>query len=521
MSFEETESFLQRKKKLDEIRQLGVDPYPHKYTPKTTAAQLHQRRCEDRLLLGESDQAERGETEETSLAGRLTLFRAMGKNAFGNIQDGSGTIQVLFNRKYSQVTQYISNENLSPLKFIEKKCDLGDFLGIQGHLFLTKRGELTLYAKECTLLCKSLLPLPDKHSGLVDKELRYRKRWLDLITQPKSRDTFFLRSKILREIRRKMESLEFLEVETPILQNTYGGAEAHPFRTHLQSLNQNMFLRISLEPALKKLMVGGSHRIFEMGKVFRNEGIDRSHNPEFTLLEAYAAYWDYHEVRHFVEDLFHHLAKVVWGKSSQVMYHEDKEVLIDLAPPWKSMTMKESLFKYARIDVDSYSDEALRKEVISCREARALEVVAAMSRGTLIATLFEEKVESQLIEPHHILDHPVETTPLCKPHRKNTERELLVERFESFILGKEMCNAYTELNDPILQKKLFLQQREIKKREEMDSHPIDEEFIEAISQGMPPMGGLGIGIDRLVMLLTQNTSIREVLYFPLMRCENP
>ncbi len=507
------EEFKNRSEKLAEIRALGIDPYPPKFSP-TQSAHALQHKYEAHSL-GPSAAAEAGETEYVALAGRLVLFRAMGKNVFAQLQDSTGRIQLMFNRDLTEVAGLPSLPELSPLKFIEKKLDLGDFIGVEGHLFRTQKGELTLFVRKVTLLCKTLLPLPDKHKGLTDIETRYRKRWLDLITHPEVAATFRLRSRILHLIRAYCAKAGFDEVETPILQSIYGGAEAKPFTTELNALHQKMFLRISLEISLKKLIVGGMERVFEISKVFRNEGLDRTHNPEFTMLEAYAAYWDYNDMMVFTEDLFEMLALELFG-STRIQV-EGRE--IDLKTPWIRMSMVDAIKTYARIDVHAYSDEELRSQLLTLTHLDPKEIQKA-PRGILIAKVFGEWVEPHLIQPHHIIDHPIETTPLCKLHRDPKLRsEQFVERFESFINGAEICNSYTELNDPELQRKLLMQQNDLREGGNEEAHPLDEEFIEAICQGMPPTGGLGIGIDRLVMLMTQAPSIRDVLFFPIMRNE--
>lgn len=511
------EEFQNRKEKLAEIRALGVEPYPAKFTPDSDSKSAHEKY--NSPSIGDSAAAEAGTTPAASFAGRLVLFRAMGKNAFAQLQDHTGRIQVMFNRDKTTVNGYTPSgeEALSPLKFIEKKVDLGDLLGVEGHLFYTGKGELTLFVKQATLLCKTLLPLADKHSGLADKELRYRKRWLDLITNPEVGDRFRIRSAILRFIRDYLEAQQFIEVETPVLQSIYGGAQASPFKTRLNALDQEMFLRISLEIPLKKLIVGGMHRIFEIGKAFRNEGMDRTHNPEFTMLEAYAAYWDYNDMMALVENLFEGVAKKLFGKTKIQVLHGEELVEVELAAPWKRISMKDSLREYAGIDFDNSSDAAL-KEKLNSKGVFDPKEVAKWSRGILLLKLFEEFVEAKLLQPHHITDHPVESTPLCKLHRNPTERSQgIVERFESFVLGGEICNAYTELNDPELQRTLLEEQAAKKAAGDEEANPLDEEFIEAICQGMPPTGGVGIGIDRLVMLFTNSTSIRDVLYFPWMK----
>lgn len=515
--YHQHEEFKNRSLKLHEIRALGIEPYPAKFTPTQTAhALLH--KYESRELAG-SEEAEAGKTEHVALAGRLVLFRAMGKNAFAHLQDSTGRIQLMFNRDHIKVAGLPQSPELTPLKFIEKKIDLGDIIGIEGHIFRTQKGELTVYVNTMTLLCKTLLPLADKHSGLTDKGVRYKKRWLDLITNPDVATTFRVRSKILRLIRSYFEKADFMEVETPILQNIYGGAAARPFTTELNAQNQLMYLRISLEISLKKLLVGGLERIYEISKVFRNEGIDRTHNPEFTMLEAYAAYWDYNDMMVFTEKLFETIALDLSGKTEIVLQRDGVDYTIDLKAPWKRMSMKEAVYHYGKIDIDKLSDEEMRKTLIDTGSFDPKEIKPA-PRGILIAKLFEHFAESHLIQPHHIIDHPIETTPLCKLHRDpKLRQEQLVERFESFIFGSEMCNSYTELNDPELQRSLLEDQSGKRDAGDEEAHPLDEDFVEAICQGMPPAGGLGIGIDRLVMLFTQAASIRDVLFFPIMRAD--
>lgn len=514
------DEFLKRLEKLNELRKLGINPYPVKFKPKETAQEL-QEKFKDQAV-GTSEEAAAKKTPAVQVAGRLVLFRAMGKNAFAHIQDHTSRIQVMFNREATHLTGYIpqeGEESVNAFKLIEKKIDLGDLIGIAGYLFRTHKGELTIFVTEVTLLSKTLLPLADKHSGLADKELRYRKRWLDLISNPEVQQTFRLRSDLLKLIRDYMHSHQFLEVETPVLQSIYGGAEARPFTTKLNALEQEMFLRISLEIPLKKLIVGGMDRVFEMGKVFRNEGIDRSHNPEFTLMEAYAAYWDYNDMMEFVEKLFETLALKLFGRTEIPVYSAERgeSVIIDLKTPWKKMTMKEAIETYGHLNVDALSDAEIRA-LLADSDHIDLKKLAKLSRGLLIAALFEVKAEPHLIQPHHIIDHPIETTPLCKLHRQEEKRkEGLVERFESFILSQEICNAYSELNDPVLQRELLEKQAERREAGDEEASPLDEEFIEAICQGMPPTGGVGIGIDRLVMIFTNAASIRDVLYFPWMK----
>lgn len=515
--YHQHEEYQNRLSKLREIHALGIDPFPHTFVPSAFAEELD-KQWEGKEV-GHFDDAAAGKTPHVKIAGRLMLFRAMGKNAFGHIQDHTGRIQVMFNRDSTKVNGLKPDGELTPLKFIEKKLDLGDIVGVEGTLFRTQKGELTIFATTVTLLCKVLLPLPDKHSGLADKGVRYRKRWLDLIVNPDSVKTLLMRSRIVQLVRNYLQKQGFVEVETPVLQNVYGGAQARPFTTHLNALDQEMFMRISLEIPLKKLIVGGLDKVFEMSKVFRNEGIDRTHNPEFTELEAYAAYWDYHDTMRLMEELFQHIALELFQTTKLQVEKEGKLYEIDVKAPWKRLSMKDSIKLYAQIDVDAQSDEELRNVLRKRSKLEEKEIVSA-NRGLLIAKIFSEIVEEHLIQPHHIIDHPIETTPLCKLHRDpKLAKEGIVERFESFILGGEYSNAYTELNDPVLQRKLLEDQAAQKLAGDEEANPLDEEFIEAICQGMPPTSGIGMGIDRLVMLFTNAQSIRDVLFFPIMKPE--
>ena len=506
------EEYQNRLSKLEEIKRFGVEPYPHAFSTSHTCASLLDEFTSEKAT---SEEAESGQSDTVAIAGRLVLFRAMGKNAFAQIQDESGRMQLMFNRDNTTVTGLDSPE-IRPIKFIEKKLDLGDIIGVEGNLFRTHKGELTIYVKKMTLLTKTLLPMPDKHAGLVDKGVRYHKRWLDLISNRDVLDTFKTRAEVIKIVRNYMDEHAFMEVETPILQNIYGGAEARPFTTQLNAIDQEMYLRISLEIALKKLMIGGYERIYEIGKVFRNEGIDRTHNPEFTMLETYRAFWDYNDVMSFTENLFETIALKLFGttKLKSRIEQDGEEHEVDLKTPWRRLTMKESIQQYANFDVDALSDDQMKEILI--KKGGDKDEINGKPRGLLIAALFEEFVEHHLIQPHHITDHPIETTPLCKLHRNPKEREEnIVERFESFILGFEFCNAYSELNDPIHQRTLLEQQAAKRDAGDEEAVPMDEEFIEALCQGMPPTGGLGIGIDRLVMLFTGVHSIRDVLFFPI------
>jgi len=520
-SYHQQEDFKLRNQKLKEIEEMGIDPFPPKFTPTEKAESLIKKY--EGQEVGHSEDGANGSTDSVCVAGRLVLFRAMGKNAFAQIQDDTGRIQVMFNRDLTEVTGFDRETNESkPIKFIEKKIDLGDIIGIEGHLFRTQKNELTIYAKKVTLLCKTVLSLPDKHSGLSDKGVRYRKRYLDLISNQEVKKTFEIRSKIMKVIRSYFEDAGFLEVETPVLQNIYGGAEARPFKTHLNALDQEMFLRISLEIPLKKLIVGGFDKVFEIGKVFRNEGIDKTHNPEFTEIEAYASYWDYNDMMTFIENLCEKIALDLFGTTKLEFLKEGDEqpTVIDIKAPWKRMSMIESIKTYGDIDIYAHSDDELRSILKEKGEDDPKDIDQA-PRGKLIAMLFEAFVEEHLIQPHHITDHPIETTPLCKLHRDpKLRKERIVERFESFIFANELANSYTELNDPVLQRTLLEDQNKKRETGDDEAHPLDEDFIEAICQGMPPCCGVGMGIDRLVMLLTRQISIRDVLFFPLMRFDD-
>lgn len=518
------DEFMTRTNKLAEIRSLGINSYPNSFEVSHDVPSL--RSLYDHQDVGDSEQATNKTTTFVKTSGRIVLLRCMGKNIFANILDNSQIIQIMFNRDFSSVVGLSKEAPISSIKFIEKKLDIGDIIGIEGFLFRTYKGELTILVETVTLLCKSLLSLPDKHAGLVEKEIRYRKRWLDLISSEHTRKVFITRSLIVKEFRSYMSSLDFMEIETPILQTNYGGADAAPFLSHVNALDCDMFLRISLEISLKKLLVGGLNRIYEIGKIFRNEGIDRTHNPEFTLMEAYAAYWDYYDMMGFMENLLETLAVKITG-STKVTYSyfknskgENEEVEIDFKAPWKRLSMKQSILEYAHINVDTKTDAELQKILLE-KTKLPMEEVVGKSRGILISLLFDELVSSQLIQPHHIMDHPIETTPLCKLHRDpELAKEGLVERFESYVIGQELCNAYSELNDPLLQRELFEKQRKMKEsKNTQESHSLDEDFLEALCQGMPTSGGIGIGIDRLVMLLTNSASIRDVLFFPMMKPE--
>ena len=435
--------------------------------------------------------------KEVSVAGRMMVKRIMGKASFCKIQDKQGVIQC-----------YVSRDDLGEEAYAEfKKMDIGDIIGVKGFVFRTKTGEITVHTKELTLLTKSLKPLPEKFHGLQDTDVRYRQRYLDLIVNPEVRDTFVKRSQILREIRRFLDDRGFMEVETPMLVPNAGGAAARPFETHYNALDVDVKLRISLELYLKRLIVGGLERVYEIGRVFRNEGVDTRHNPEFTLMELYQAYTDYNGMMDLTEDMFRHLAKVVCG-STTITYQGTE---IDLGKPFERLTMIDAIKKNSGVDFDTVKTE---EEAKALAKAHNIAFEERHSRGDIINLFFETYCEENLIQPVFIMDHPVEISPLTK--KKPTD-PTKVERFELFIYGREMCNAYSELNDPIDQRARFAAQDALAAAGDAEANHTDEDFLNALEIGMPPTGGIGYGIDRLVMLLTDSAAIRDVLLFPTMK----
>ncbi len=435
--------------------------------------------------------------KEVSVAGRMMVKRIMGKASFCKIQDKQGVIQC-----------YVARDDLGEEAYAEfKKMDIGDIIGVKGFVFRTKTGEITIHTKELTLLTKSLKPLPEKFHGLQDTDVRYRQRYLDLIVNPEVRDTFVKRSQILREIRRFLDDRGFMEVETPMLVPNAGGAAARPFETHYNALDVDVKLRISLELYLKRLIVGGLERVYEIGRVFRNEGVDTRHNPEFTLMELYQAYTDYNGMMDLTEDMFRHLAKVVCG-STTITYQGTE---IDLGKPFERLTMIDAIKKYSGVDFDTVKT---KEEAKALAKAHNIAFEERHSRGDIINLFFETYCEENLIQPVFIMDHPVEISPLTK--KKPTD-PTKVERFELFIYGREMCNAYSELNDPIDQRARFAAQDALAAAGDAEANHTDEDFLNALEIGMPPTGGIGYGIDRLVMLLTDSAAIRDVLLFPTMK----
>jgi len=475
----------QRLDSLSRIRARGIDPYPHSYHPSHTIREA--------MTLFEQ-QGER--SQDISLAGRIISRRSIGKMSFLDVRDGSGKIQL------SLRYDLLGRERYELLQDI----DIGDIIGASGKLFQTKTGELTLEVSDFSMLCKSLRPLPEKWHGLSDVEKRYRQRYLDLISNEESRNIFVLRSKIITAVRSFLDSRGFMEVETPVLQPHAGGASARPFVTHHHTLDEDLYLRIALELHLKRLVVGGFDKVYEIGRVFRNEGISVVHNPEFTMLECYQSYADYHDIMTLVEEMFASVAKEVLGNTRLTRNGQ----IMDLGLPWQRLYLREVIEDRCSIDFEDYPDAAsLRARMTEL----GIRVEPTKGKGRLIEELISTFVEPKVVQPTFLLDYPVEMSPLAK--RKPGD-DHLVERFEGFVDGMEVANAFTELNDPLEQRERFHQQ--LKERVADEEAEIgDEDFLQALEYGMPPTGGLGIGIDRLVMLLTGQQSIREVILFPQLK----
>ncbi|MBI4550916.1 MAG: lysine--tRNA ligase [Candidatus Latescibacteria bacterium] len=487
--FSPNEVIAQRHHKLQEVRSRGYDPYPYRFEVTHTAQDILDK-AETLIQAG----------QPVSVAGRLVAKRDHGKASFAHLMDRTGRIQL-----YLRVDEV--GEAVYDLYY--RLLDVGDFVGVNGTVFRTRTNEVTVKATALTLLAKSLRPLPEKWHGLKDVETRYRQRYVDLIMNPRVREVFVVRSRLIRAIQRFLDDRGFLEVETPILQPLYGGALARPFRTHHNALDMPLYLRIADELYLKRLVVGGFERVYEIGRDFRNEGIDRAHNPEFTQLEFYQAYADYMDIMRTVEELVSTVVQEVTG--STTITFQGKTA--DLTPPWRRVSMLDAITEYAGVDVAGKSHE----ELAAVCQALHVEVDPSRGRGRLIEGLFETCVQPHLIDPTFVTDYPVEISPLAKRHRNNPE---LTERFEGFICGSECCNAFSELNDPIDQRERFQQQVEQHRLGDEEAHVLDEDFLRAMEYGMPPTGGCGIGIDRLTMLVTDSPSIKDVLLFPHMRSES-
>lgn len=477
-----------RRSKLQELQENGKDPFQiMKYEVTNHSADI-------------IENFESFEDKTVSIAGRIMSKRVMGKASFCNIRDKKGDVQA-----------YVRKDEIGEEPYADfKKFDMGDIVGIEGTVFKTHTGEISIKASKVVLLSKSLQILPEKFHGLKDTDIRYRQRYLDLIVNPEVRDTFVKRSLIIREIRNYLDGKDFIEVETPVLVPNAGGAAARPFNTHHNALDQDIHLRISLELYLKRLIVGGLERVYEIGRVFRNEGLSVRHNPEFTLLELYQAYTDYYGMMDLVEDLFRNVAQKVLG-TTKITYDE---VEIDLSKPFERLTMVDAVKKYANVDFNQVPDEAAAKALA---KEHHIEFEARHKKGDVINLFFEEYVEEHLVQPTFILDHPVDISPLASRKPSNPE---FTERFELFITKREMANAFSELNDPIDQRGRFEAQEALRAAGDEEANELDEDFLTALEYGMPPTGGIGIGIDRFIMLLTNSMAIRDVLLFPTMRSTN-
>ncbi len=494
--------------KLAALREGGCDPYEvTKFDVTARAAQLkadyEAKEAEIIAECGDDEEKKSAALEALNgniirIAGRIMSWRDMGKANFIDLRDVSDRIQV-----------YIRSNDVGAdvFKEFKKKWDIGDIIGVEGFVFRTRKGEISVHAHSIKLLSKSLLPLPEKWHGLKDTDTRYRQRYVDLIINPEVRDTFVKRSKIIASIRRYLDGRGFMEVETPMLVSNAGGAAARPFETHYNALDEDVKLRISLELYLKRLIVGGLERVYEIGRVFRNEGVDTRHNPEFTLMELYQAYTDYHGMMDLTEDMFRHVAQEVCGTTC-VPYGEH---MIDLGKPFERLTMIEAVKKYSGVD---FTQITTLEEARAAAKEHNVEFEERHKRGDILNLFFEAFVEEHLVQPTFIMDHPVEISPLTK---KKPDAPDYVERFELFITGREMCNAYSELNDPIDQRERFRAQEEALSQGDEEANRTDEDFLRALEIGMPPTGGIGYGIDRLVMLLTNSPSIRDVLLFPTMK----
>ena len=474
-----------RMEKLQALQEAGQDPFKIvKYDQTEHSTQI-------------KDNYEQYEGKDVSIAGRMMFKRVMGKASFCNVQDRDGRIQV-----------YVARDDLGEDAYKHfKKMDIGDIVGVKGFVFKTRTGEITVHAKEVTLLSKSLYPLPEKFHGLTDTDQRYRQRYLDLIMNEDSKEVFMKRSKIIQEIRNFLSARDFMEVETPMLVSNAGGAAARPFETHYNALDEDVKLRISLELYLKRLIIGGLERVYEIGRVFRNEGVDTKHNPEFTLMELYQAYTDYNGMMELTESMFRYLAEKVNG-STTITYNGTE---IDLGKPFRRLTMVDAIKEQTGIDFDQVETDEEAKKLA---DEKGIEYEDRHKKGDIVNLFFDEFCEDKMIQPTFIMDHPIEISPLTK---KKPDDPSKVERFELYINGWEMCNAYSELNDPIDQRERFAAQDALAAAGDEEANHTDEDFLHAMEIGMPPTGGIGYGIDRLVMLLTDTPAIRDVLLFPTMK----
>ena len=502
MSKELNDQERERREALNQLRELGIDPYPADLYPvNSTAVEIKQ-----------DFDPEKGNFQEVCIAGRLMSRRIMGKASFGEIIDHSGRIQAYFNRD-----EICAGEDKSLYNTVFKKAlDIGDFIGVKGFVFKTQVGETSIHVKELVVLSKTLRPLPivktdaegNVHDGFADKEQRYRMRYVDLVVNPEVKDVFLKRTKIINSMREFFNSKGYLEVDTPILQPIPGGAAARPFITHHNTLDQDMYLRIANELYLKRLIVGGFEGVYEFARNFRNEGMDRTHNPEFTVMEIYVAYKDYEWMMNFTEEMVEKAVLDLHGKTNIPIGENE----VDFKRPFNRVTFLGAIEQYTGTDVSDFDEAQLRA---FCKQ-QGIETDETMGRGKLLDEIFGEKCEPNFIQPTFVMDYPIEMSPLCKKHRENPR---LTERFELMINGKEVANAYSELNDPIDQRERFEEQLKLSEKGDDEAMFIDQDFLRALEYGMPPTSGMGIGIDRFVMMLTNQPSIQDVLFFPQMRPE--
>jgi len=482
-----------RREKMQQLRDQGMDPFGKRFDRLAYTEELLERWDQ----FSKEELADKEDESVTAIAGRIMTKRGKGKAGFAHIQDITGQIQI-----------YVRKDQIGDEAFeVWNQADLGDFVGVKGPMFKTNTGELSVKPKEFTLLTKALRPLPDKYHGLKDVEERYRKRYLDLITSQESRETFINRSKIIKEMRNYLDGVGFLEVETPMMHSIAGGAQARPFITHHNALDRDLYMRIALELHLKRLVIGGIEKVYEIGRVFRNEGVSTRHNPEFTMMELYEAYADYKDIMTLTEEMIAFIAEKVNG-TMKVTYDGEE---IDLTPKWKRVHMVDIVNEYT--GVNFYDIETVEEARAAAKEHN-VEIGDNMLYGHILNEFFEQKVEEELVQPTFVYGHPVEISPLAK---KNDEDPRFTDRFELFIVCREHANAFTELNDPIDQRERFEAQVAERDAGNDEAHEMDEDYLEAMEYGLPPTGGLGIGIDRLVMLLTDSASIRDVLLFPSMR----